>query len=94
MSTRHLLPNESTTEYMAHNAIKETVGIRSFIDGLTEEQKRRFCEIAHHLVHVGFETGTSRRDIEPSDSAKERILVQETTLFLKGAGELAEELER
>lgn len=93
MSTKHLLPNEATTEFMTHCAIEETPAIQAFVNGLTTEQRRRFVEIAHHLVYLGFEDGSTRRNIQPTVAAMERNLVQETTLFLKGAGALAEERE-
>lgn len=94
MSLEHLLPNEATTEFIAASAAVETSGIQNFMEGLTPEQKRRFEEIAHHLVYVGFEAGSTRRNIQPTEAALNRTLIHETTLFLKGAGALAEESGR
>jgi hypothetical protein len=86
------LPNEATTEYMAFCAIEETAGIKAFMEGLSDEQRRRFEEISHHLVHIGFEGGSTRRNIQPTEAAMGKILVAETSLVLNATEKITKDI--
>ncbi len=87
------IPNEGITGYRAQLELDQQAGIQSFIEGLTDEQRRRFTEIAHHLVYVGFEEGSRRYYDGFTDEQKVRQLTYEAELFTAGAGEFHEYLE-
>ena len=81
------IPYEATTGYRTQLEIERHSGIQAFLETLTEEQRRRFGEIAHHLVHLGFEEGSRRFYEGFDDNRKARQLSFETELFASGAGE-------
>ncbi len=86
MSNTDLIPNEPTTEFLAAQEIKQNAAVQSFLEGLDSEQQRRFSELAHHLVHIGFEDGL-RRPAPLSDQQREVLAARQMELYAKGAGD-------
>ncbi|GAC1386948.1 MAG: hypothetical protein NVS1B7_6570 [Candidatus Saccharimonadales bacterium] len=89
--SHNTVPNESTTAALTHRAINECSGIQYFMDSLDPDQLRRFQEIAHHLLHAGFENGLERSvPHEISDETKVRVMLHEAAWYLRGAQEYAD----
>lgn len=81
------LPYESTTQHVTQYEVDHNKSIQAFIDTLTSEQQRRFGEIAHHLLHMGFEEGSRRYYDSFSDQQKNAQLIYEAQFFIAGAAE-------
>lgn len=81
------LPNEISTEFASTVEVAENPSIQAFLKSLTEDQKRRFNEFAHHLFYLGMEYGATRRSLKPTEDQLAQILVTQTVLYAKGAGE-------
>lgn len=60
MSGEKILPGEVIAERLAISVTEQSMSVQQFMKGLTDEEQRRFLEIAHHLVYAGFESGIKR----------------------------------
>lgn len=89
MSSVNILPNEATTEFIAHQELQTNTSLQVFFESLDSDQQRRFIENAHHLVYLGFEQGL-RRPMPLTEDIQAKVLVREAELYSMGAGERAE----
>ena len=48
------LDGEIITEGIAAQLFESDSSIRQFLSGLDSDKQRRFCELAHELVYVGY----------------------------------------
>lgn len=84
MSTE--VTNEATTAMLAQREVADSESVQNFLAALTEEQRRRFQEFAHHFLHLGFENGMSRTGATNGPTIEQQavILVRETALYQAG----------
>lgn len=82
-----LIPHEATTEFLAGTEVRDNPSIAAFVESLDPEQRKRFAEIAHHLVHHGFEDGLRRPPSSLDEQQQSAVLIRETTRYLQGAGD-------
>lgn len=64
MRNKATIPGEAITERLCSRAIEESAAMQSYLSELTEYEKERFRQLAHHLVFIGFESGVGRLDPE------------------------------
>lgn len=86
------VPLEAVAFIKTQEMISSHVGMQAFVATLTDEQRRRFAELAPHIYHDGVEDGITRQAIEMSADRKAAFLVHETRLFMLGAATYKDEL--
>lgn len=85
----NIIPNEAATEMLTFEEIERSDSIKAFIATLDPEQTRRFHEIAHHLVYLGFEDGITRPTLlTPERQGK--VLAKETETYLTGVADITD----
>lgn len=80
-----ILPNEVTTEYITQQTVENSRSIQQFLDGLDSEQQRRFHEIAHHMLYIGFTEGQQRPVFEPTIEQQAQFGVKKLEIMNEGA---------
>jgi hypothetical protein len=80
------IPFEGTAETLAIQSFEQSDSMLEFFMSLNPEQQRRFAEIAHNLVLIGFEKG--REPItNPSIELQAASGIRKFELYLDGVRE-------
>jgi len=82
------LPGEFLTEQITAQLVENSHSIQTFMECLTDEQKRRFVELAHNFVFIGFQAYEARTIPAMVEFDKERraeqALSREMSVYAMG----------
>ena len=86
----NLLPNEGLTEFFADSQLN-TASVQAFMETLDTTQKKRFKELAHHLIAIGFDEGQNRRIVgDPTPEQEASVGMLKFAYYLRGIAEANE----